>query len=88
MRNKNVHTTLNQKLKHQIRTEDWSYRSFRGKEGEDRVDCNIRLDYKANIKHNTGESWENVELTLETTSPSYNFEIPELLPWNLSQYTE
>ncbi|ESK92191.1 mucoidy inhibitor a [Moniliophthora roreri MCA 2997] len=48
----------------------------------------VSLDYKANIKQNSGESWENVELILETNSPSYNSEIPELLPWNLSQYNE
>ncbi|KAI3614154.1 mucoidy inhibitor a [Moniliophthora roreri] len=48
----------------------------------------VTLEYKANIKQDTGESWENVELTLETATPSYNSKIPELKPWNISQYIQ
>ncbi|KAF7318769.1 DH domain-containing protein [Mycena chlorophos] len=53
-----------------------------------RVDMNtkddpIKLIYKAGVTQNTGESWDDVPLTLETSTPTFGLEIPELQPWNL-----
>ncbi|KAF7316560.1 hypothetical protein MIND_00175300 [Mycena indigotica] len=53
-----------------------------------RVDMNtkddpIKLIYKAAIMQNTGESWDDVPLTLETSTPTFGLDIPELQPWNL-----
>ncbi|KAJ7046404.1 hypothetical protein C8F04DRAFT_1387935 [Mycena alexandri] len=43
----------------------------------------ITLIYKAGITQNTGESWDDVPLTLETSTPTFGLGIPELSPWNL-----
>nr|GAT55163.1 predicted protein [Mycena chlorophos] len=53
-----------------------------------RVDMNtkddpIKLIYKAAVTQNTGESWDDVPLTLETSTPTFGLDIPELQPWNL-----
>ncbi|KAK0202646.1 hypothetical protein DFS33DRAFT_1341884 [Desarmillaria ectypa] len=44
----------------------------------------VTLIYKANIKQATGESWEDVPLTLETVTPIYGVGVPTLSPWTLS----
>lgn len=46
----------------------------------------VTLIYKANIKQATGESWEDVPLTLETITPTYGVGVPTLNPWTLSMY--
>ncbi|KAG7444922.1 uncharacterized protein BT62DRAFT_987547 [Guyanagaster necrorhizus] len=46
----------------------------------------VTLVYKANIKQATGESWEDVPLTLETVTPTYGIGVPTLSPWTLSMY--
>ncbi|KAK0462507.1 uncharacterized protein EV420DRAFT_1265735 [Desarmillaria tabescens] len=43
----------------------------------------VTLIYKANIKQATGESWEDVPLTLETVTPTYGVGVPTLNPWKL-----
>ncbi|KAJ7914284.1 hypothetical protein B0H13DRAFT_2003163, partial [Mycena leptocephala] len=43
----------------------------------------INLIYKAAITQNTGESWDDVPLTLETSTPTFGLGIPQLSPWNL-----
>ncbi|KAJ7101545.1 hypothetical protein B0H15DRAFT_919820 [Mycena belliarum] len=43
----------------------------------------ITLIYKAAITQNTGESWMDVPLLLETSTPSFGVSIPQLSPWNL-----
>ncbi|KAJ6455475.1 hypothetical protein C8R45DRAFT_881683 [Mycena sanguinolenta] len=53
-----------------------------------RVDMNakedpINLIYKAAITQNTGESWDDVPLTLETSTPTFGLAIPQLPAWNL-----
>ncbi|KAK7050548.1 hypothetical protein R3P38DRAFT_2865776 [Favolaschia claudopus] len=53
-----------------------------------RVDMNAKEDpitliYKAAITQNTGESWDDVPLTLETSTPTFGLDIPQLSPWNL-----
>ncbi|THU89057.1 hypothetical protein K435DRAFT_300756 [Dendrothele bispora CBS 962.96] len=46
----------------------------------------VTLIYKALVRQDTGESWENVPLTLETATPSYGFDLPTLREWKLSMY--
>ncbi|KAJ7659863.1 hypothetical protein B0H17DRAFT_992415 [Mycena rosella] len=43
----------------------------------------ITLNYRAAITQNTGESWEDVPLMLETSTPTFGIGIPRLTPWNL-----
>ncbi|KAL0070047.1 hypothetical protein AAF712_002944 [Marasmius tenuissimus] len=44
----------------------------------------VTLIYKANITQNTNESWEDVPLTLETTTPTYGVTLPTLTQWTVS----
>ncbi|KAF7367401.1 hypothetical protein MSAN_00802700 [Mycena sanguinolenta] len=46
----------------------------------------VTLIYKAAIKQNTGESWDDVPLQLETSTPTFGLGVPTLSPWNLSVY--
>ncbi|KAF5337674.1 hypothetical protein D9758_013001 [Tetrapyrgos nigripes] len=46
----------------------------------------VTLVYKAIVDQNTGESWDNVPLTLETATPTYGFDLPTLHEWKLSMY--
>ncbi|KAJ7315008.1 hypothetical protein DFH08DRAFT_894443 [Mycena albidolilacea] len=46
----------------------------------------VELIYKAAIKQNTGESWDNVPLQLETSTPTFGLGVPKLSPWNLDIY--
>ncbi|KAG6804950.1 hypothetical protein H0H93_006219, partial [Arthromyces matolae] len=46
----------------------------------------VNLIYKAGISQNTGESWDNVNLTLETATPTFGLGIPTLSTWALSPY--
>ncbi|KAJ6455469.1 hypothetical protein C8R45DRAFT_1222558 [Mycena sanguinolenta] len=53
-----------------------------------RVDMNakedpINLIYKAAITQDTGEPWDDVPLTLETSTPTFGLAIPQLPVWNL-----
>ncbi|KAJ7149203.1 hypothetical protein C8R43DRAFT_925110 [Mycena crocata] len=43
----------------------------------------ITLIYKAAVKQNTGESWDDVPLQLETSTPTFGLGVPKLSPWNL-----
>ncbi|GLB45277.1 putative mucoidy inhibitor A [Lyophyllum shimeji] len=43
----------------------------------------VTLIYKAGITQDTGESWDDVPLTLETASPTFGLDIPALYPWRL-----
>ncbi|KAL0946220.1 hypothetical protein HGRIS_012479 [Hohenbuehelia grisea] len=44
----------------------------------------VALIYKAAIWQSTGESWEDVPLTLETVTPTFGMSLPELDPWRIS----
>ncbi|KAG6907484.1 hypothetical protein DXG01_008774 [Tephrocybe rancida] len=46
----------------------------------------VTLVYKAGITQDTGESWDDVPLSLETASPTFGLEIPTLSPWTLNVY--
>ncbi|KAJ7847749.1 hypothetical protein B0H14DRAFT_911486 [Mycena olivaceomarginata] len=46
----------------------------------------VKLIYKAAIKQNTGESWDNVPLQLETSTPTFGLGVPKLSPWNVDIY--
>ncbi|KAJ7456148.1 hypothetical protein FB451DRAFT_1099072 [Mycena latifolia] len=43
----------------------------------------IALHYRAAVIQNTGESWDEVPLTLETSTPTFGTNVPRLSPWNL-----
>jgi hypothetical protein len=43
----------------------------------------IEIDYKSNVWQNTGGDWENVKLTLSSSSPNFSNTLPELSNWYL-----
>lgn len=46
----------------------------------------VNLAYKASIQQNTGESWNDVQLTLSTNDPYQNKIKPDLHPWYVNYY--
>ena len=52
----------------------------------------LELEYKANVYQNTGEDWENVNLTVATGNPNLNKKKQNLIPWyvtgNTPQYKQ
>ena len=52
------------------------------------VESDINLTYKANIVQNTGNDWNNIELSLSTGNPSLNGTVSELSTWRLNYYRE
>ncbi len=46
----------------------------------------MAVTYKAQVRQNTSESWENVKVKLSTASPQAGGQHPELSPWYLSYY--
>ncbi|KAG9226900.1 hypothetical protein CCMSSC00406_0003427 [Pleurotus cornucopiae] len=46
----------------------------------------LKLVYKAAIKQSTGESWDDVSLTLETVTPTFSAALPRLDPWRVGVY--
>jgi hypothetical protein len=44
----------------------------------------LALFYKAKVSQNTGENWDNIDLTLSTGNPSISNNQPELLPYFLT----
>ncbi|KAF8989020.1 hypothetical protein BDQ17DRAFT_1434729 [Cyathus striatus] len=48
----------------------------------------VTLAYKASISQTTGESWDGVPITLDTSTPeNKSFRGPKVYPWRLSVYT-
>lgn len=47
---------------------------------------NVNLTYKAAIRQNTGEKWDDVRITLSTNDPYQNKVKPELHPWYVDYY--
>lgn len=47
---------------------------------------NIDVDYHAQVVQNTGVDWNNVDLVLSTSRPTFSNQKPELHPWYLSFY--
>ncbi|TFK17639.1 hypothetical protein FA15DRAFT_698379 [Coprinopsis marcescibilis] len=47
----------------------------------------VQLIYKGAITQDTGEDWKDVPLTLETATPTFDNQVPELDPWTLSVET-
>ncbi|WP_207432871.1 DUF4139 domain-containing protein [Sabulibacter ruber] len=43
----------------------------------------VQLQYKANVRQNTGVNWDNVQLTLATTNPAEGAQKPDLFPQQL-----
>ena len=52
------------------------------------IDLNhkINLKYKAQVYNNTGNSWDNVKLTLSTADPKLSASHPVLTPWYLNNF--
>ncbi len=46
----------------------------------------VNVIFMANVTQTTGENWENVSLTLSTSSPYIVTELPELDPWFINAY--
>ncbi|WP_343747812.1 DUF4139 domain-containing protein [Fluviicola sp.] len=46
----------------------------------------VNLAYKASVQQNTGESWDDVQLTLSTNDPYQNKIKPDLHPWYVDYY--
>ncbi|KAF8199017.1 hypothetical protein BJ912DRAFT_1020342 [Pholiota molesta] len=73
-------------IQYVVTNADWSasydIRADTAKQGK-----NITISYKAVITQNTGESWEGVPLTLETTNPTFGLNSPELPPWNVDVFS-
>jgi uncharacterized protein (TIGR02231 family) len=46
----------------------------------------INLKYMAQVYNNTGNNWNDVELTLSTGDPKLSASFPELSPWYLNYY--
>jgi uncharacterized protein (TIGR02231 family) len=44
------------------------------------------LTFQALIRQQTGENWNNIDLTLSTARPAIGGAPPELMPWNVSLY--
>ncbi|KAH9475079.1 Protein F37C4.5 [Psilocybe cubensis] len=44
----------------------------------------VHVLYKAAINQSTGEAWEDAPITLETASPTFGLELPQLALWNIS----
>lgn len=44
-------------------------------------DKGIKLDYNANLMNQSGESWEDVKITLSTADPLQSHELPNIQPW-------
>ncbi|KAF8648982.1 hypothetical protein AX16_006096 [Volvariella volvacea WC 439] len=49
-------------------------------------DPTIKLTYRAIITQDTGEEWKGILLSLETATPTYGLNIPNLYPWSLNEY--
>jgi uncharacterized protein (TIGR02231 family) len=52
---------------------------------EAKVPSPVSLHYRASISQNTGEDWNNVELTLSTASPLLASTIPTLQYWRIRE---
>jgi uncharacterized protein (TIGR02231 family) len=50
------------------------------------VNSPLSLTYKARVRQNSGEEWNNIKITLSTGNPSKNNTRPELYAWSLSGY--
>lgn len=46
----------------------------------DEKNATVQLDYTASVYQNSGEAWNDIELTLSTAQPALNCEIPLLTP--------
>jgi len=48
--------------------------------------ANAELTFRAMVRQQTGEDWNNVDLTLSTARPASGGAPPELQPWHISLY--
>ena len=50
------------------------------------INSKVNLKYKAQVYNNTGNNWENIDLTLSTGDPRLSASHPVLSPWFLNYY--
>lgn len=50
------------------------------------IENSVNVTYLANITQNSGEEWQDVNLSLSTARPAISTTIPELSPWYLNIY--
>lgn len=50
------------------------------------VNSPVELNYKAQVRQNSGEDWERVPLTLSSNNPYSNQQKPEMIPWHINGY--
>jgi len=51
------------------------------------INQKINLKYKAKVYNNTGNDWDNIDLTLSTADPNLSASAPNLTPWYINRYT-
>ncbi len=51
-------------------------------------DDKLVLEYKANVNQNTQVDWHNVKLSFSSSNPTVSGDIPRLIPYRLSYYSE
>ncbi|KAL0070022.1 hypothetical protein AAF712_002919 [Marasmius tenuissimus] len=73
-------------LKYAVRSANWTA-SYDVRVDTAVSEKSVTLIYKANITQNTSESWEDVPLTLETTTPTYGVSLPTLTQWTVSAFS-
>jgi uncharacterized protein (TIGR02231 family) len=52
----------------------------------DEASNTLGLEVKAEVEQTSGESWDDVKLTLSTARPRLNSTVPELYPWRLARW--
>lgn len=53
-----------------------------------RTDSSIEVILYADVYQQTGEDWENIDLSLSTGAPQNNIAIPDIAPWYLNKREE
>ena len=68
-------------LSYMAKNASWkAFYDVRSKESGDKID----LTYKGNVVNNTGNDWNNVNITLSTGNPSVSGSKPDFNQWNIS----
>ena len=78
--NVSSNTRANLKFSYFTHLAGWTPRyNIKAKTGKDQID----VDYHAMVTQSTGVDWNNLDLILSTSRPTYNNQKPEVHPWYL-----
>uniref|UniRef100_A0A8H8CPA6 DUF4139 domain-containing protein n=1 Tax=Psilocybe cubensis TaxID=181762 RepID=A0A8H8CPA6_PSICU len=69
-------------LKYAVRNADWTA-AYDIRVYTQAKEKAVAIVYKAVITQDTGESWDDASLTLETAQPSFGIQLPTLSPWRV-----